>query len=480
MEENTVFQKNNTSDLLPASNQQQASQVEGVPTVPKQIWQQTPPPNHSGFPFGRIFKILLGVLVVAIIIFFGSSFVSQQFMENKNKKEDVTIAYWGLWETENVMRIVLNDFEKQNPGTKVSYVKQDIKQYRNRVVTRAQNDTGPDVFMFHNTWLSQMSTFLLPLPNDVISKDELQKTFYPVIANDITKNGVIYSVPTGIDTLALFINSEIFQQAGITPPTNWQDFARIARMLTVKDGEGKIKTAGAAMGTFDNITHAPDLISLLVVQNGGDITNMEETKESVVDALDFYTSFARDEGKVWDTSLDPSLLAFSKGNLAMYFGYSWNIFTIKQLNPQLSFQVVSVPHLPGRNMTIASYWVNGISAKSKYQKEALLLMKFLSTKETMQKLFSESSKTRLFGQPYPNSDLADSLKDNAYLYPFVFAANDATSSFFASDTFDDGINAQMNAYLGNAVRAMLNNTSTETAVDTLIQGVAQVLQQYGQ
>lgn len=470
MEENTVFKRDEVkTSEIPA---------QGIPATPTQMWQQTASPHGGGFPLRSIIKGFLGLLIIVLIVFLGITFLLPKFKQTKN--ETITISYWGLWEEENVMRVVLNDFEKKNPGIKVAYVKQDIKQYRNRVTTRIQGGTGPDILLFHNTWLPQMAPNLLPLSNDVITKDELQKLFYPVVANDLTRKGAIYGVPTGIDTLALFINSEMFKQAGIVPPTNWQDFGAAARTLTVKDETGKIITAGAAMGTFDNITHAPDLISLLLVQNGADINNMTETRESVVDALDFYTSFAKDEGKVWDQTLDPSILAFAKGNLAMYFGYSWDIFVIKQINSQLSFQVIPVPHLPGRNMTIASYWANGVNAKSKYQKEALLLTKFLSQKETMQRLFLEESKTRAFGEPYSRIDLTDSIKDNTLVYPFVVAAKDATSSFFSSDTFDDGINVQMNAYLGNAVRSVLGNTSIETAVDTLTQGVDQVLKQYGE
>ncbi len=491
MGENTIFQNNTVpsspqnQEVPPAKDEkavhtlpiagQSVPNIQGAPTP---MWQKTPQQSSGrSFPIKNIFKGLLGLFFIILVGFLGAGFILPRFAQNE--KEVVTISYWGLWEGENVIRTILADFEKENPTVKVAYVKQDNKQYRDRVVTRAQNGTGPDVFLFHNTWLPQMVSYLLPLPNDVISKDEFQKTFYPVVINDLIHKGAIYGIPSGMDTLSMFINTEIFQQAGLTPPANWQDFARTARMLTVKDEMGKIRTAGAAMGTFDNVTHASDIISLLLVQNGANIRNIPITKESAIDAFDFYVSFAREGEKVWDETLDPSLLAFSKGNLAMYFGYSWDIFAIKQLNPQLSFQVVSVPHLPGRNTTIASYWANGVSAKSKYQKEAMLLLKFLSKKETMQKLFSESAKTRLFGEPYAHRDLAKSLSDNSLVYPFVEQAKDAASSFFASDTFDDGLNSQMNAYLGNAVRAMLGNTSTETAVDTLANGVAQILRQYG-
>ncbi|MDP3726794.1 MAG: extracellular solute-binding protein [bacterium] len=459
MDENTVFQPTPVSLAPPPSSS---------------------PPNFdlprqasSGPP---ILKAIIGIIVFLIVGFLIFTFIVPRF--TKQKTEKITLTYWGLWEDSRTMQTVLSDFERENPNISVQYTKEDVKQYRNRVITRIKNGTGPDVFRFHNTWVPQLLDVLLPLSNDVVSGSDFRKQFYPVAQADLVKNGAIYGIPLEIDTLSLFINAQVFQAASLEPPVTWEDFAKSSRALTVKDEIGKIKTSGAALGTFDNITHAPDIISLLFVQNGADIKNLSKTAQASADALSFYTSFATGEGNVWDQTLDPSILAFSKGNLAMYFGYSWDVFTIKALNPNLSFGIVSVPHLEGRNITIASYWAQGASLKSKHQKEALLLLKFLAKKETQQKLFLEISKTRLFGEPYANRELAELLKDNQYVYPFVSGADGAVSSFFASDTFDDGLNSQMNAYLGNAVRSILSNTSPQSAVETLSSGVTQVLQQY--
>jgi multiple sugar transport system substrate-binding protein len=216
------------------------------------------------------------------------------------------------------------------------------------------------------------------------------------------------------------------------------------------------------------------------VQNGVDLNNISSTPQKVTDALNFYTSFALGNSNVWDSTLDSSLLAFTKGNLAMYFGYSWDYFAIKAASPNLNFQVVPVPQLPGSNVNLASYWVEGVSVKSKHQKEALLFMKFLADKNTQDKLYSEEAKTRAFGELYARVDLANKLKDNPYVYPFVQQAKTAVSSFFIDGTYDNGLNSQMNTYLGNAVNSLFNNISPETAVDTLSQGVSQVLKQYGQ
>ncbi len=162
----------------------------------------------------------------------------------------------------------------------------------------------------------------------------------------------------------------------------------------------------------------------------------------------------------------------------MYFGYSWDIFTIKSINPSLQFSVHPVPHLPGRNMTIANYWVEGVSNRSQHQKEAFMLLNYLSQKDTIQKIYSEESKTRPFGELYSRSDLALMLKDNALIYPFIQQAPTAQSTYFVDETQDNTFSAQMNGYLGNAVRAVLGGTSPQSALNTLSNGENQVLQQY--
>ncbi|MCL5432999.1 MAG: sugar ABC transporter substrate-binding protein [Patescibacteria group bacterium] len=477
MNENTVFQNTTgEGDENPIPQPPQGQ----VQVAPQQVGENLgPPPLPSGiFSLGNILKIVLGIVVLAIIGFVIFQFVLPIFSQNKNEK--VTLTYWGLWEEPSVFQSIISDFERENPNIKIEYSKMDKKQYRERLAARIDNNTGPDIFRFHNTWLPEISKYLSPLSSDAITQDEFKKNFYPVTQTDLIQNGAIYGIPLEIDSLSLFVNTQIFKDAGVQIPTSWDDFIKTSKALTVKGENGKIKTAGAALGTYDNIDHAPDIISLLFLQNGVDLYDISATSKKAVDSLDFYTSFAKGEGSVWDSTLDSSMLAFANGSLAMYFGYSWDVFMIQALNKDLPFQVVPVPYLTDRKMTIASYWVEGVSVKSKHQKEAMLFMKFLSRKETEQKLYSEESKTRLFGEPYARVDLMDSLKDNKIVYPFVSQAPNARSSFFASDTEDNGLNQQMNVYLGDAVRSILGNTSPETAVETLSQGVTQVLQQYGE
>lgn len=432
MEENVIFK--NPQNVQPVSS------------MPSSLPSEQPPPSDarrsSSSIAKKIIKLILGILVVGIIGAVAYVFFLPK-QEERSVGEKVTLVYWGLWEDPNVMQPIISDFMEQNPNIKVTYAQQDIEQYRERILARIENETGPDVFWFHNTWWEMLSSVLAPVPADVITKSDFDKLYYKVANQDLIKNGAIYGIPLEIDTLSLYVNTDLFNAASLSPPTNWIDFANISRELTVKDEQGNIKIAGAAVGTFDNITHAGDLISLFFVQNGSNLYNLSETQQAA-DALRFYTSFALGD-KVWDETLEESLTAFVKGKLGMYFGYLRDFPTIKAANPNVNFEAHPVPHLPEQDITIASYWAQGVSVKSKQQKEAMLFLKFLSQKETQ---------------------------------PARIEAENAVSTFFASNTADNGLNDKANEHLRNAINSILSGVSTDTAIDTLSEAVLQVLEQY--
>lgn len=494
MNENVIFSKPSFSEkqentpaqpLRPASGQvSNISSPSPPPTPPPPPAPIIPtagsplPKPQSPSMLGGIGKIVGIVGIVVILIFLVFKFIFPLF-SHKNDDKKVTLVYWGLFENQQVMNSLISDFERKNPNIKVTYVQKDIKQYRQSLTTQIQNGSGPDIFRFHNSWVGMMKQYLSPLSSDVIAPSDFKNNYYPIVQQDLTRNGALYGVPLGIDMLSLFVNTDLLEAGGNSVPQTWDEFVRIAKDRLVKDSDGKIRTAGAAMGTFDNIDHAPDIIALLMAQNGTSFSDFSSTIDNASQALEFYTAFAKDEGSVWDSTLDSSAVAFAKGNLAMYFGYSWNIFGIKALNPNLKFSVNPVPNLPGRKLALASYWAEGVSSKSKNQQAAMKFMNFLTQKETLQKFYAESSKVRLFGEVYPRKDLAQSLLSQQYLASVVQQADYATSSYFASDTYDDGINAQMNTYLGNAVRSIQDTTSLQTASETLAQGVSQTLSKYG-
>jgi len=439
--------------------------------------EEPPPPGGiMGFIGNPLVKKILIGLGILILLITAVSF----FLPKGESTKQVKLQWWGLWEESNAVQTLIIDFKKTHPNIDVEYVKKDPKEYRERLLARVDNSTGPDVFRYHNTWMPMLSDVLLPLSSDVITPEEFKKVYYPVMQEDLVKNGAIYGIPMMGDTLAMYVNPKIFEDAGEQVPTNWDDFVKVSKKLTKRDSKGKITTAGAALGTYDNITHAPDIISLLFVQQGVNMQDFTTQQDAQTGALDYYTSFANGQDAVWDASLDNSTLSFSKGNVAIYFGFSWDVFTIQKLNKSLNFKVYPVPELYGKKTTIASYWAEGVSAKSPNQKEALEFMKYLSQKETAEKFYAETAKTRAFGEPYARKDLKESLREEPLVYPFVDQLDNAKSSFFASDTHDGdtGLNTMANSYLGTAIRSMADGGSGDSVVEPLNSGILQIYEKY--
>ncbi len=442
-------------------------------------------PPMSGPLKGKIIKIAL--VVIAVIVVLGLVIGgASRFLSGGKEYDNATITYWGLWEESKVIKPIIQEFEKKYPGIKVVYEKRDKKQYKDRLLGRATTDTSPDIFTYHNTWVPTLQEILLPLPSDVTTLDDFKKIYYPIVVEDLVFNGAIYGIPQGIDTLTLFVNREVFEAAQIQIPQTWDQFSVAAKTMTVKDKvTNQIITSGAALGSYQNINHAADILSVLSLQSGLKFSQVKETSDSMIAALRFYVPFSSDSERTWNaTGKTDSRTAFAKGELGFYFGYSWDIFIIQQIskknNIDLTFDLYTMPYIPKREkMTVASYWVNGVSKKSKHQKEALLFIKYLSEKDVVQKLYTESSKIRAFGTPYARMDLADSLKNNPLVYRFVEQAQFAKSSFFASDTHDETFTEDLNEYLSRGVEAMLAGSSAESAVDTIVRGMNEVFTKHG-
>ncbi|KKQ92158.1 MAG: N-Acetyl-D-glucosamine ABC transport system,sugar-binding protein [Microgenomates group bacterium GW2011_GWC1_39_7b] len=434
-----------------------------------------PPLPKRGFP--KIF-IWIGLGIVILVLIF---VIFRLF--SKSTPKSAAIVWWGLWEEENIVSPLISEYESSHPNIKITYIKQSPQDYRERLTNALAKATGPDIFRFHNTWVPMFRADLDLLPPSIMSSAEYSKTFYPVASSDLTSGTGIVGIPLEYDALTLYVNEDIFNKAGKTPPTTWDELRNLASQLTVKDDQGTITQSGVALGRTENVDHWSEILALLMIQNGVDLSN--PTGKPAEDALSFFTYFASTDG-VWNVTLPPSTQAFASGKLAMYLGPSWRAFEITQANPALKFKTVPVPQLPKDNpnqpdITYATYWAEGVWSKSTKKAAAWDFLKFLSTQDSLQKLYQSESKVRSFGEPYSRIDMANLLTSHPVLGSIITQAPGAASWYLASRTFDGptGINSQMANYFGDAINAMTDGRTTpEKALETVVEGVKQVLTQY--
>ena len=413
--------------------------------------------------------------------------------------KEVTINYWGLWEDAAVIEGVIADYESKNPGVKINYLRNQITNYRSRLQSRLETDTAtgevPDIFRIHASWLPMFQGDLAKVPGETAQSIGLDSDYFGTYANELKVSGSWMAIPLMYDGLSLFYNKDLIESAQVDLPKSWWDLETAANKLTVRDANGKITTAGVALGMTDNIDQWSDVLGLMLQQGGVNVLATDEVNtKKLGDVLTFYTLF-KTKDHVWDESLPNSTQLFANGKLAFYFGPSWRVFNIEDTKiPSLRYGITNVPQLPTlgddgsgqvnntnlTNINWSSYWVEGVNPKSENQAEAWKFLAFLSTKESLEKLYAAESQVRSFGEIYPRKDMAESIATNDKLKAFVTAADSGLGWYLSSNTYDEGLNDTMIGYFGNAINSMLyKNTPVELVLPDLRNGINQLVQKYG-
>ena len=446
------------------------------------------------FPPYYLYGLIAFVVIALLLIIFK---VIIPAIKNKNSTP-VTITYWGLWEDSSILQGLISEFESKNPNIKINYKKNDKTDYRSRLAGRLAKDPSleevPDIFRIHSSWLPMFTGSLAPVPTNTATALELDKDFYSVYKNDLKIGNSYYAVPLMYDGLVLFYNKDLIQKGGVDLPKSWWDLQTTAAKLTVRDDTGNIQVAGVAMGLTDNVDHWSDIVGLLLKQNGADILKDNTDNDAKIkDVLSYYVNF-RSKYQTWDETLPPSTQLFAQGKLAFYIAPSWRVFNIQELNPNLSFEITSVPQLPTlqdisdsasnstanlTNIHWATYWAEAVNSQSKHQKEVWKFLEFLASKDSLEKMFTTASQVRSFGEIYPRISMADKISSNPKIKPFLDSANNAKSGYLSSDTYDSGLNTELNKYFNDAINSLvLNNSDTTSVMTALKNGLTQVIQKY--
>lgn len=454
------------------------------PEEPAAIEGYEPPPTDGGEGFGetserRLPLRLIGIVGGGLLLLFLVIFFISRFLSGGKPSASTTLNYWGLWETEEVMKPLFEEFQKKHPSVAVVYEMQSPIEFRERLQAAIERGEGPDIFRFHNTWLPMLKDNLAAVPSDVFDSKELKDTYPPVVSYDAVSNNKFYGIPLMLDGLVLYYNKKMFADINATPPVNWVDFEDLAKALKEKDGFGTITRGGAAIGTAENVEHFSDILGLLLYQSGVDFSNLASTQAET--ALSYYTSFALPPENVWDSKQDNSIVAFAGEKVAMIFGPSWEFFNIKALNPNLEFDMAPVPQIKGGDSVgWATYWMEGVSVKSEHQKEAFELLQFLSSKESLEKIYQNAvASGRTFGPLYPRMDMVSANAQTPFASAVYAQVPSMRSWYLSSRTFDNGINDKTISYFKDAVNTINEGSSARGALETAAKGVAQVMGEYG-
>ncbi|HEC2567696.1 TPA: extracellular solute-binding protein [Raoultella ornithinolytica] len=138
--------------------------------------------------------------------------------------------------SENDIRAMTADFEKQNPDIKINLEFVPYEALHDKIVAaRGAGGNGYDVVLFDAIWPAEFSHFdLLQDVSARIPAAEREKVF-PGAMNTVVYKGKTLGMPWILDTKYLYYNKAMLDKAGIKQlPTTWQQVMDDAKIIKDK------------------------------------------------------------------------------------------------------------------------------------------------------------------------------------------------------------------------------------------------------
>ncbi len=319
------------------------------------------------------------------------------FGKKPGSGDKVALEFWGT-DPASYWTGIISAYQTANPNVTIKYVQKNVSSYEKDFVNSLASASGPDIITINNTWLNKHINKLSPMPGSLMTPQMFRDAFADVAINDLVVANKIYAIPFYIDTIGLYYNKALFNNAGIVnPPKTWDEFNSDVKQLTQKDSSGDFVRSGVALGTVSNVNYASDILTLLMLQTGAPMLSSDGKKATFdatiksfnpgESALNFYTSFAISSKPVytWNARMPQALEAFKTGKTAMYLGYAQDLkeiaTTVNNLGvapaPQIKDSQKDASYL---DINFASYQAGAVTGASTKKDAAWNFLFFVSTK----------------------------------------------------------------------------------------------------
>jgi len=271
------------------------------------------------------------------------------------------VVIWGTVDDRSMKNFLQDVGVDRNEFREVEYVQKNEETFEEELTEAIAEGVGPDLFILSEDQIVSQQAKIVVIPYETISEREFKDTFIEEGELLLTEEGIL-GFPLYVDPMVMYWNRDIFSREGLaTPPQYWDEFFDVSQRITKYDEARNIEQSAVALGEFQNIDHAHQLFSTLLIQAEMPITEYDEFGEllSVLDdkrqfsssptisVLRFYTEFANPvKGSYsWNRSFKGSKDAFLNGQLALYFGFASEAEEIEQRNPNLNFDIALLPQV---------------------------------------------------------------------------------------------------------------------------------------
>lgn len=297
---------------------------------------------------------------------------------------------------------IADDFMAQNPNIKIEFIPMSTNDVQKKIVTLATSDSLPDVVGVQPTWLAQFEEMGIFEDLRPMMGEDYVNTYFEGAVSEASVGDKILMFPWLCTPTALLYRADWFEEEGIKPPTNWDEFLEAAKAMTKDtDGDGKIDRWGFSMVGTRNHSGESRFTAMArtwgvdeIIDNSG-VWESDYTSQEFADFMKYFTDL-NNEHKVVppgvvETGYAEAVNYFSTEKTAMMITGSNAIGVIKSQNPEVGEKMASCM-LPTGTRTCSATGIGGyaISASSEHKEEALKYLQFTLEAENILK-FAEGT-----------------------------------------------------------------------------------------
>ncbi len=261
-------------------------------------------------------------------------------------EDAVTVTMWGNHpEWADPMRALLDAFQEAEPGVQVDFSTVPGDQYPAKIQTAIQGGETSDIFgdLEGNIIVRVREGGELPFV-DLTGKADVSN-LTDSARGQVEVDGVVYGCPLAAYTVGLAINNKVFADAGVTPPTTWDELKSTAQALKDAGVQAPI-VLGAKdwvhpyfmyIGLTSSVLR-PD--GLQAVREGTRVLNDAEAvtaTQLLLDLMPFYNAGFE------ATDYTTAKAIFANGQGAMMVAGTADFTGYKQVNPDADLSFVAWP-----------------------------------------------------------------------------------------------------------------------------------------
>lgn len=270
------------------------------------------------------------------------------------------VVLWGTFPSEALGDVLEEVNREQKDLFLLTYVEKNPDTYEEELVDALASGSGPDIFILPQDLLAKHEDKAFIIPQVAVPERTFKDLFIDE-GNMLLVEGGTLGMPLVVDPLVMYWNKWLFSASRIArEPRSWDEFLAIAPLISKVDKAGNVTTSAVALGEFNNIAYAKEIISALVLQTGNPITRRgaygievvfgrsdEGQKARAESSVRFYTEFSNPSKKTysWNRALPLSRDAFIAEDLAIYFGRASEYEMIAAKNPHLNFAIAPLPQI---------------------------------------------------------------------------------------------------------------------------------------